>query len=253
MSKVLIAILCLLMTLSACTQRVICPAYQSSFIHDKEALRKKFSYFESDSTPKVFTASATNRYLVAVPESYRKKVRSLQTVEMKRIYPYIPDSLKTYPDVIRDSAAMAADSLAGGTGGGLDPADSAYAITKKKERYNVDQDNYMWYFRDILILPDVRAAMESNKKGKDSDDKGDESDAPKRGFFKRLFKRDKSDSLQVEEATEAPAREAKEDADGESRKEKKRLFKKRDKTKEAAEKPKKSEAKKEEESDDDGF
>src|ERR1043165_5859757 len=78
---------------SSCTQKLICPAYQSSFIYDKEALRKKFSYFKEDSTPKILTASKT-KYLIAVPESYRKKMRGLKTVEMKPVYPVIPDSLK---------------------------------------------------------------------------------------------------------------------------------------------------------------
>ena len=67
--------------LGSCTQKMICPAYQSSFIYDKEALRKKFSYFKEDSTPKMYTASR-NKYLIGVPVSYKKKVRSLQTVEM---------------------------------------------------------------------------------------------------------------------------------------------------------------------------
>ena len=76
----------------ACTQKLICPAYQSSFIHDKDELRKKFSYFENDSTPKVLTASKT-KYLIAVPESYRKRYRKMQTVPLKEVHPVVPDSL----------------------------------------------------------------------------------------------------------------------------------------------------------------
>ena len=165
------------LALGACTQRMICPAYQSAFIYDKETLRKKFSYFKEDSTPKILTASK-NKYLVAVPESYRKKLRNLQTVEMKPVYPVIPDSMKidqeadllmAERDVI-DSTATAA------------PSDSVYAITKTKEKYNVDQDIYMWYFRDILVLPDVRAAMEQKKKSKNE---GQEQ--PTTGKKKGLF------------------------------------------------------------------
>src|ERR1700755_2824651 len=116
MSKVLFVFIGLMIVVGSCTQRLICPAYQSSFIHDKEALRKKFSYFQEDSTPKIFTASTSrNRYLVAVPESYRKKLRSLQTVEMKPVYPQIPDSLKEKEgenmlaerDIVADSTAAA--------------------------------------------------------------------------------------------------------------------------------------------------
>lgn len=144
---------------TACTQKMICPAYQSSFIYDKEELRKKFSYFNEDSTPKIL-ASRQTKYLVAVPESYRKKLRSLRTIEMKPVYPVIPDSLKVNKDVelllaetdITDSVATAADSV-----------ETEYAITKTKEKYNLDQDLYMWYFRKILVMPDVRVAMESKK------------------------------------------------------------------------------------------
>lgn len=95
MSRILLIYICFTLLLGSCTQRLICPAYQSAFIYDKEKLRKKFSYMQEDSTPKIFTASSSkNKYLIAVPESYRKKLRALQTVEMKPIYPEIPDSLK---------------------------------------------------------------------------------------------------------------------------------------------------------------
>lgn len=178
---------------SSCTQKMICPAYQSSFIYDKEALRKKFSYFKEDSTPKILTASKT-KYLVAVPESYRKKMRGLKTVEMKPVYPVIPDSMKIEKgedkimlegDVV-DSTASA-------------PQDSVYAITKTKEKYNVDQDIYMWYFRDQLVLPDVRAAMDTQSENrKAAAEKGTKK---KKGFFSKLFKKkSKSDSTAVEEA-----------------------------------------------------
>jgi hypothetical protein len=158
---------------------MICPAYQSAFIYDKETLRKKFSYFKEDSTPKILTASK-NKYLVAVPESYRKKLRNLQTVEMKPVYPVIPDSMKIEKEAdllmaerdVVDSTATAA------------PADSVYAITKTKEKYNVDQDIYMWYFRDILVLPDVRAAMEQKKKSKqENEDAPPSSSGKKKGLF----------------------------------------------------------------------
>src|SRR6187551_108144 len=93
MARVLILFIACCVALGACTQRTICPAFQSAYIYDKEALRKKFSYFLEDSTPKILTASK-NRYLVAEPVSYRKKLRSMNTVVMKDINPVLPDSLK---------------------------------------------------------------------------------------------------------------------------------------------------------------
>ena len=92
MLRALLAIICVTFLISACTQRMICPAYQSAYIYDKDQLRKRFSYFQEDSTPKVYTASKT-KYLIAEPESYRKKVRSLQTVAAKPVKTVLPYSL----------------------------------------------------------------------------------------------------------------------------------------------------------------
>ena len=184
---------------SSCTQKLICPAYQSSFIYDKEALRKKFSYFKEDSTPKILTASKS-KYLIAVPESYRKKMRGLKTVEMKPVYPVIPDSLKLDQDA--DKLMLERDVI----DSTAEPqTDSVYAITKTKEKYNVDQDIYMWYFRDQLVLPDVRAAMETQNSNKAEATKAKK----KSGFFQKLMfwkkKKSKTDSLAVEEQPLAPA------------------------------------------------
>lgn len=198
MSRILLLSVGIILLLGACTQRMTCPAFQSAYIYDKETLRKKFSYFQEDSTPKILTASKT-KYLIAVPESYRKKMRSLKTVEMKPIYPEIPDSLKIEEgadlimaerDVI-DSAAVQQ---------GLDRTDSAYAITKAKEKYNVDQDNYMWYFRDALVLPDVRAALEQQSGEKlGISAAGPGAKKEKKGFFNKLFgKKNKNDSTSVD-------------------------------------------------------
>jgi hypothetical protein len=220
---------------SACTQRMICPAYQSAFIYDKNELRKKFSIFGEDSTPKVFTASK-NKYLIAEPTSYRKKLRSLQTIEKKDVYTHLPDSLDPnfkedgedgvipgaeldlaarsvidsiyIEDVAQDTSATAAE-------------DSVYMISVDKEvrylhydapdslifnpdsgkyvpkipkyvireiTFNVEQDMYMWYLRDYLILPDVKMAKEGQAQ---------QAKAAKKqkkgffGFFKNIFKKKK--------------------------------------------------------------
>jgi hypothetical protein len=154
---------------------------------------------QEDSTPKIFTASSSkNKYLVAVPESYRKKLRALQTVEMKPIYPEIPDSLKIDEE---GDLLLAERDVTDSTGAplpskGLDPEDSAYAITKAKEKFNVEQDNYMWYFRDVLVLPDVRAAMSGKNKETDNTAPSGKKEKKKglSGFFKNLFGKNKSDS-----------------------------------------------------------
>ncbi len=179
-----------LVLLAACnTQRMVCPAYQSSFIYDKAAVKQKFSYFKEDSTPKVYTASK-NKYLIAVPESYRKKYKKMQTVEMAPVYPVIPDSVKQQEE-FQLAEVDDADS-------GRVAADSAYAITKTKEKYNLDQDLYMWYFREVLVLPDVRAAMEKKAKSADEPAAGVKKEKKGiKGFFQNLFKKKPKDSTAV--------------------------------------------------------
>lgn len=190
--------------LSSCTQRSICPAFQSAYIHDKDALRKKFSYFLEDSTPKILTASK-NKYLIAEPATYRKKIRSLQTVEAKPVPVIVPDSLLNADSVSLAALQRAAESIIDSTfveDFSEKPVaeDSLYVITKDKElrllKYNgadsldydpvtqkyvsqkpeyyvkdvglnIEQDNYMWYLRDNLVLPDVRLARTQQSKSKE--------------------------------------------------------------------------------------
>lgn len=215
---------CLIITLASCTQRMICPAYQSAFIYDKDALRKKFSYFNEDSTPKVLMASKT-KYLIAEPMSYQKKLRSMATVEMKPLLPVVPDSLRDdfVPEELLDSAARTIidSTYIVDVPQKKDSADakedSLYVITKDKElrflkynadsakysiveiRLNVDQDNYMWYLRDVLVLPDVRLAKMQAKVKKE----GTKEKKGFFGFFRDLFKKKEApDSTLVQKKSE---------------------------------------------------
>jgi hypothetical protein len=244
----------------ACTQRMICPAYQSAFIYDQDELRKKFSYFEGDSTPKVYTASK-NKYLVAEDMSYRKRLRGIQTVPMKPVNVAVPDSLLPgYVEGMDEELANGEDGVV--PGAELDLAarsvvdstyivdvpqdtvvaaaeDSVYMISKDKEirvlkydfpdslvydsatgkyaaetpkyyvkeiKFNVEQDNYMWYLRDYLVLPDVRLAHlnQSGEGAGGKSAKGKKKKAGFFGFFKNLFKKkDKAapaDSTQQQQA-----------------------------------------------------
>lgn len=236
--------------LGSCTQRMVCPAYQSAFIYDKDELRKKFSYFQEDSTPKIYTASK-NKYLVAEPVSYQRKIRSLQTVQMKPVPVHVPDSLsgkKTADSVSMADFERAARSIIDSTmitdvprparDTVAEALDSVYVITKDREvrllkyntpdsllydsvlhkyvpqipkyyiadvRYNVTQDNYMWYLRDALILPDVRIAkMQQANAGGGGDEKA--SGKEKRRGLKGLFRK-KTEEPVDSTAAQTPAEE----------------------------------------------
>lgn len=231
-------LLSLSLLFSACTQRMICPAYQSAFIYDKNELRKKFSYFQEDSTPKILVASKT-KFLIAEPMSYRKKIRSMQTVAMKPVNPVLPDSMTVDEDEINGEDGvvpgaeldLAARSVIDSTYIVDVPVDtsetyvdSIYVITKDKElrllkynypdslkydessgtyvtetpeyvvsdiRYNVEQDNYMWYLRNSLVLPDVRLSQIQQHAQQEAAEKASKKTKKKGffGFFKNLFKK----------------------------------------------------------------
>jgi hypothetical protein len=228
MTRALLSVVTLLLVLSSCTQRLICPAYQSSFIYDKPTQREKFVYYnESTTQPREVLASANSktitlpprdsswlksdalrgpalphvrrvkkdRYLLLPEKTYKKALKALRTVEMKPVYPK-KDSLDIQSEL--DSAARSlTDTLTSDSSIPKVEVDSTYAITKTKEKYNMDQDSYMWYFRDVLVLPDVRAAMMEEGQVRAANKKATKK--AKGGFFNKIFKKkNKKDSTAVE-------------------------------------------------------
>ncbi|MCW5911892.1 MAG: hypothetical protein KIT62_12500 [Cyclobacteriaceae bacterium] len=217
--------------MGSCTQRLICPAYQSSFIYDKPAAKEKFVYYnESTTQPREVLASANSktitlpprdstwrksdalpgpalphvrrvkkdRYLLLPEKTYRKALKALRTVEMKPVYPKKQGDSLDIAAALDSAARSISDTLTGQAAKPRQAEDSVYAITKTKEKYNIDQDAYMWYFRDVLVLPDVRAAM--MEEGEVQAAKKKATKKSKGGFFKNLFKKkDKkaADSLSI--------------------------------------------------------
>ncbi|NOS91291.1 MAG: hypothetical protein HOP30_05180, partial [Cyclobacteriaceae bacterium] len=125
--------------------------------------------------------------------------------------------------------------------------DSTYVISIEKEKFNVEQDNYMWYFRNVLVLPDVRIAME----GAAAEGKAPEKAKEKKGFmgfFKNMFKKKPKGPVKPETVVQNPSDSTA--VTPETPKKKKGLlgmFKKKPKEDSAAQQKKEAEAKKEEE------
>lgn len=165
-----------LMALS-CAERTICPAYQSAFIHDKDALAKHFSYFKEDSTPKLLSASK-NKFLVAEKQPYWKKVRSLNTVKMETIYPQLDDSTQLAGDIVLQAEMDVVDSVA------LDS--TVVNEIGWTEHFNVDQEFYFYYFNDILVYPEERALIVAAEKAKDKKNNID-STGEKQNFFQKFL------------------------------------------------------------------
>lgn len=269
-----------MLVMGACTQRMICPAYQSSFIYDKPTAREKFVYYnESKTQPREILASANSktitlpardstwdksdglrgpalphvrrvkkdRYLLLPEKTYRKALKSLRTVEMKPVYPKKETDSLDIAAALDSAARSISDTLTATQTTKKQPTeDSVYVITKTKEKYNMDQDAYMWYFRDILVLPDVRAAMMEEGEVQAAKKKADKKS--KGGFFKNLFKK-KDKKQKTDSLTSAQLQ-----PDSVQTKPKKKLlgglFKKKAKAEKTSDKDP-DEAKKEEE--DDGF
>jgi hypothetical protein len=222
--------------LTSCkTQRMICPAYQSAFVFDKAATKENFVlYNDSKDQPrevlasngKIFTLPAKDsaweksvvlpgpslpierrvkkdRYLLLPQKTYKKALRDLQTIPMKPVYQKkveedtaairkaLDSAARTITDTITSIALPKKEKK-------KQEEDSVYVITKLKEKFNLDQDNYMWYFRNLLVLPDVRLSMDEANGAKNL------PKAAKKGFFaglKELFKKKpkKKDSLNLQE------------------------------------------------------
>ncbi len=202
--------------------------------------------------------ASKNKYLIAEPISYRKKIRMMQTVAMKPVNPVVPDSLtagfdETLGEEGEDGVVpgaeldLAARSVIDSTyiidvpqDTTETSADSVYVITKDKEvrllkydfpdslkydensgryvsetpkyvvtdiRYNVEQDNYMWYLRNNLVLPDVRLSQLQQKAEKEAAGKAPKSTKKKKGFlgfFKNLFKKKDKEAADTTELQSPP-------------------------------------------------
>ncbi|MEO1055124.1 MAG: hypothetical protein AAFX87_31100 [Bacteroidota bacterium] len=213
---------------------MICPAYQSAFIYDKEELNKRFSYFQ-DSLPKEnLTASVQkDRFLIIEPQSFKKKNRSLQTIEMKDVMP-IPDTTNIEEEIIF------IDSIMGDTVRGR-------ANTWLKGPYNVEQETYMYIFRDILVLPDRRAEEEA---AEESDILDVEAPEEKKGFFSFLKRKKKKEPQESLIGDEDPPTDEEDEEGVEGPPKKKGLFNRGDKKKKPKQKkPKKQKKKPDDEAD----
>ena len=83
--------------LGACQERMVCPAYQSTYILDDSVRAVFFSRFESDSMPKRFGKVAKTKYGIIRRKKERDKLREIRTVAMKNVLPpkQEPDSSLT--------------------------------------------------------------------------------------------------------------------------------------------------------------
>ena len=75
-------------------------------------------------------------------------------------------------------------------------------------RFNVEQDNYMWYLRNSLVLPDVRLSQLQQSAQKEAEANGSKNVKKKAGFFaffKNLFKKKEKEEIDTVEHTQPKA------------------------------------------------
>ncbi len=94
--KGLFALLTIVLILQSCQERMICPAYQSTFILDDEVRYQLFTRFEKDSIPKEYAGVKKSSYGLIEPMGRKKRERSMAIVAMRTVMPAkTEDSLTT--------------------------------------------------------------------------------------------------------------------------------------------------------------
>ncbi|WNB17258.1 hypothetical protein [Marivirga arenosa] len=201
----------LVFVFTACKDKMVCAAFQSSYILDEEEQRKRFSLFQGDSL--VLTASTstghykTNIYGISEKKYGYWKEQGLLQVDQKNVYSEEVDSLLNVsenglPEIAEggdapektpftpelDSAQLAQ---------GADPWDNT-----KRFHYNVDFVNYMLLVgNDILIQQSAErdsAQAKQEKRlegGKGNQQASDSTSNDKKKIFGNLFnKKDKKEN-----------------------------------------------------------
>ena len=123
---------------SACTQKMICPAYHSYFILDVDETKKTFTLFGDDSLPRKNWDVDKEKYGIAKDIPDQMKLKEMRIISMNSIYKKLEDPFENFQHQI---AEYDYDSMI--------YIDSA-AIMAQSQNYNdfqnVDQMIYLHHF-----------------------------------------------------------------------------------------------------------
>lgn len=212
----------------SCNDKLACPAYTSYFILDNSnadllasanrgdypdpsyLLRendirdKYFSYIGEDSMPRTdMRVPRKDQFGIIQKPGFLTKRSGLNMIPMEVVIPEASDSIKFGGDIELLAELENIDSAA---------IDSA-SLQGRTYKYNLDQKYYLWYLKNKLVWKDGYDGEEEDLTDA-IDVEGVEvtDDAPKEGFFKRIFgnlfkKKDKS----ADPATETPVDETEEE------------------------------------------
>jgi hypothetical protein len=203
-----------LIVFAACNDKMVCAAFQSSYILDEEEQKKRFSFFEGDSL--VLTASAstghykTNIYGISEKKYGYWKEEGLLRIKQKEVYSKEVDSLlNNRNQVVADSAESGDVKMNSPFTPQLDSAQIAQGAdpwdNTKRFKYNVDFVNYMLLVgNDILKQQAIerdsaQARAARNEKLEQPSDSTSQDN--KKGFLKNIFKsKAKSDNSPQEDS-----------------------------------------------------
>ncbi|HET8858367.1 hypothetical protein [Marivirga sp.] len=183
-------------TFTACKDKMVCAAFQSSYILDKEEQRERFSLFKGDSI--VINANAstsnyeTNIYGISEKKYGYWKQQELLRVKQKEVYSDEVDSLLNIRK--RDLSEMAEAGTADSVTQEFDSAQLADGAdawdNTKRFNYNVDFVKYMELVGNDVLLQQAadRDSAAAKAKREKVNQPEDSTSNTKDGFFKNLFK-----------------------------------------------------------------
>jgi hypothetical protein len=220
MKKHILIYILFLVVFTACKDKIVCPAFQSSYILDEEQQKKRFSLFEGDSL--VLTASAsnspykTNIYGISEKKYGYWREQILLKVKQETIYSEEVDSLL---DVRENGVPEMAEGGEVKIKSPFTPELDSAALAEGKDawdntkrfNYNVDFVNYMLLVGNDILKEQAaqRDSAIAKAQRNEVENLNDSTSNEKKGFFKRIFsgkkKKDKEEEpdnqeLQGEEA-----------------------------------------------------
>ena len=206
MQKLLYIIVLSSLLFQACTDKVICPAFQSTYILDDSIRLAYYSPFEGDSIPKEQPRVRKDRYGIGKKDWLLVKNYRLKTAPMENVLaPPKEDSV-----AIEEGEFVAGDFMEGDSLGIIGEVPVALQEEEKKQKYkfkydpaddfNVDQEYYNKYFGELFIddSPDPDPELEEGI-GEDLSESDTTSTKKKFGLGMFKKKKDKDADLSNEE------------------------------------------------------
>jgi hypothetical protein len=144
------------MLMGSCKKKMVCPAYQSQFILDKQTADVRFSGFqivESDTVPHEVKPHDKFKYGLMPRLSERKKWKQVRTVEMKLLFAEKADTSASII-VLGDSTGEVSSDV------------SREPLTTE---INVDQANYFIILGPLLPRPKEKKESEKKVEGKEEE------------------------------------------------------------------------------------